>query len=123
MKSLRSPIALILTSPLVSSQIPLPYDAPKPLSPEQSAAAFKLPEGFRMEVIASEPGDSNGRYYAGRNTTAWQARETSAKAPLQWDTVTLDLWADMGSFSLTGIAPTAMGGDAWFDRMALLRQR
>ncbi|MDA0350506.1 MAG: hypothetical protein O3C20_24265, partial [Verrucomicrobia bacterium] len=37
------------------AQIPPPVDAPKPLSPEQSAAAFKLPEGFRMEVIASEP--------------------------------------------------------------------
>lgn len=39
----------------VLAQIPPPTDAPKPLTPEQSAAAFKLPEGFRMEIIASEP--------------------------------------------------------------------
>ena len=39
----------------VSAQIPAPTDAPKPRTPEQSAAAFKLPAGFRMEVIASEP--------------------------------------------------------------------
>ena len=38
-----------------SAQIPAPTDAPKPRTPEQSAAAFKLPPGFRMEVVASEP--------------------------------------------------------------------
>ncbi len=37
------------------TEIPRPDDAPKPLTPEQSAAAFKLPDGFRMEVVASEP--------------------------------------------------------------------
>lgn len=45
----------LLAANLVSAQIPTPTDAPKPMSPEQSAAAFKLPEGFRMEVVASEP--------------------------------------------------------------------
>ena len=65
--------------------------------------------------------DANGRYYAGRNTTSWQARQTSATAPREWDTVTLDLWKDMGNFTLTGFAPTALGGDAWFDRIELMR--
>ena len=37
------------------AQIPKPTDAPGPMTPEQSAAAFKLPAGFRMEVVASEP--------------------------------------------------------------------
>jgi hypothetical protein len=37
------------------ADIPKPDDAPRPRSPEESAAAFKLPEGFRMEVVASEP--------------------------------------------------------------------
>src|SRR6266498_2513017 len=37
------------------AQIPKPTAAPKPMTPEQSAAAFKLPDGFRMEVVASEP--------------------------------------------------------------------
>lgn len=62
-----------------------------------------------------------GRYYAGNNTTKWQARQTSEVAPREWDTVTLDLWKDMGVFTLTGLAPTALGGDAWFDRIELLR--
>ena len=35
--------------------IPKPDDAPKPMSPEESATAFQLPDGFRMEVVASEP--------------------------------------------------------------------
>jgi putative membrane-bound dehydrogenase-like protein len=65
--------------------------------------------------------DRNGRYHAGRNTTNWQSRETSPTPPREWDTVTVDLWKDMGAFTLTGLAPTAMGGDAWFDRIELLR--
>ena len=35
--------------------------------------------------------------------------------------VTLDLWKDNGAFTLTGIAPTAIGGVALFDRIELLR--
>mgnify|MGYP001576012151 FL=1 len=46
---------LLATAPIASAQIPPPTDAPKPRTPEESAAAFKLPAGFRMEVIASEP--------------------------------------------------------------------
>ena len=65
--------------------------------------------------------DPNGRYYAGRNTTAWQAREVSPRAPREWETITVDLWKDMGTFTFTGLGPTAMGGDAWFDRIELLR--
>ena len=30
-------------------------DAPKPLSPDESARLFKVPEGFRIELVASEP--------------------------------------------------------------------
>jgi putative membrane-bound dehydrogenase-like protein len=37
------------------AQIPQPTDAPKPLTPEQTAASYRLPPGFRLEVVASEP--------------------------------------------------------------------
>ena len=81
--------------------------------------------GVMVELASSgrwpKAEDQNGRYYAGRNTTNWQARQASPTAPREWDTVTLDLWKDMGAFTLTGLAPTAMGGDAWFDRIELLR--
>ena len=81
--------------------------------------------GVMVELARSgqwpKAADANGRYFAGRNTTSWQARQTSPAAPREWDTVTFDLWKDMGAFTLTGIAPTAMGGDAWFDRIELLR--
>src|SRR5437879_8182968 len=46
---------LLLVGAVAPAQIPAPIDAPKPMTPEQSAAAFKLPDGFRMEVVASEP--------------------------------------------------------------------
>jgi len=81
--------------------------------------------GVMVELASSgrwpKAEDQNGRYFAGQNTTKWQARQTSPTAPREWDTVTLDLWKDMGAFTLTGLAPTAMGGDAWFDRIELLR--
>ena len=48
-------VAVLCTAPLSPAQIPKPTDAPQALTPEQSAAAFTLPKGFRMEVIASEP--------------------------------------------------------------------
>ncbi len=47
--------AMVIATELAFAQIPKPTDAPRPLTPEQSAASFKLPDGFRMEVVASEP--------------------------------------------------------------------
>ncbi|MBL7040117.1 MAG: c-type cytochrome [Pirellulaceae bacterium] len=61
------------------------------------------------------------RYYSGKNTTGWAACQVSSEAPKEWTTVTCDLWKDFGSFTLTGIAPTAIGGEAIFDRIELLR--
>ena len=61
------------------------------------------------------------RYYSGKNKTNWQATEISPDVPYQWTTVTRDLWKDYGDFTLTGIAPTAMGGEALFDHIQLLR--
>jgi putative membrane-bound dehydrogenase-like protein len=60
------------------------------------------------------------RYFAGKNTTEWAAREVSPQAPENWRVVTVDLWKDNGSFTLTGIAPTALGGTALFDHLELL---
>lgn len=47
--------SFILSAALPGAEIPKPVDAPKPLSPKESAAAFKLPEGFRVDVVANEP--------------------------------------------------------------------
>ena len=38
-----------------AAEIPRPTDAPPARSPADAAAAFQLPPGFRMEVVASEP--------------------------------------------------------------------
>ena len=61
------------------------------------------------------------RYYSGKNTTGWAAVEISSQPPGEWTVVTRDLWKDFGDFTLTGIAPTAIGGKAWFDKIQLLR--
>ena len=55
MKSILASLGLFLAAQLCFAQIPKPTDAPKPMTPDESAAAFKLPEGFRMEAVASEP--------------------------------------------------------------------
>src|SRR3989442_1651810 len=46
--------AMLFATNLALAQIPKPTDAPKPMTPDQSAAAFKLPDGFRRGVGASE---------------------------------------------------------------------
>ena len=63
------------------------------------------------------------RYCAGRNTTGWQSVEVSPTPPTDWTMVTRDLWRDFGEFTLTGLAPTAMGGPALFDTIELLHSR
>ena len=37
------------------SEIKKAADAPQPLSPKESAKHIRLPEGFRIELVASEP--------------------------------------------------------------------
>lgn len=59
------------------------------------------------------------RYFSGQNSSGWAATEVSSIVPTQWTVVTVDLWKDFGEFTLTGIAPTAMGGPALFDRIEL----
>ena len=61
------------------------------------------------------------RYYSGKNSTKWKAREIESMAPTEWTEVTIDLWQESGDFALTGIAPTALGGNVQFDRIELLR--
>jgi len=61
-------LAFAATATFAMAQIPQPADAPKARTPEESAAAFKLPEGFRMEVVASEP------LIASPSAVAWDER-------------------------------------------------
>ena len=67
------------------------------------------------------PDSPERRYYSGKNTTEWQATLVSKKLPTEWTVITQDLWKDFGDLTLTGIAPTALGGPVWFDRIELLR--
>ena len=60
------------------------------------------------------------RFYSGTNSTGWQATEVADQPPREWVVVTRDLWQEFGAMRLTGIAPTAMGGDAFFARIELL---
>ena len=117
-----------ITGPNLAQPVELPRSdfriradgsAIEPVSGSTGTFGFAMTEaGDRFTRSTGEP----SRYFAGRNTTPWQARETGSRPPREWDTVTVDLWKDMGAFTLTGLAPTAMGGDAWFDRIELLRQ-
>ncbi len=61
------------------------------------------------------------RYFAGKNLTGWEGVEVASSRPEEWTIITRDLWKDFGDFTLTGFAPTAMGGPALFDRVELLR--
>ena len=48
-------LLLVTSAGLALAEIPKPTDAPKPLSPAESAKKFRLPAGFRMDLIAAEP--------------------------------------------------------------------
>ena len=65
---------------------------------------------------------SDFRYFAGENASGWQATRTSTEVPKEWQMVTRDLWQDFGDCTITGIAPTAMGGPALFDAIELSRE-
>ena len=58
----------VLCSLPCRGEIPKPTDAPLPRSPEESARSFHLPEGFGMEVVASEP------LIASPSSVAWDER-------------------------------------------------
>ena len=103
---------------------------------EPRARRVPLP-AIRLEVVR-RPGrdDRTGRSTAtGRPRTNRSGGTTAARTPpagppcrsrpkrrSEWVVVTRDLWKDFGDFTLTGIAPTAIGGDALFDRIELLRE-
>jgi putative heme-binding domain-containing protein len=82
-------------------------------------------EGVMIELAGNgdwpPPDKPLWRYYSGKNTTGWQAVQLDGKVPTDWVIVTRDLWKDFGEFTVTGIAPTALGGEALFDHIELLR--
>jgi putative membrane-bound dehydrogenase-like protein len=82
-------------------------------------------DGVMIELAAGglwpKANQSNRRYFSGKNTSGWKAVQVAADPPRDWTVVTVDLWKDCGNFTLTGFAPTAMGGPALFDKIELLR--
>jgi hypothetical protein len=89
--------------------------------------AWKSPRGKGVMIeLAGDgrwppAGKPQWRYFSGENLTGWSAVQVSPNVPREWVVVTRDLWKDFGEFTLTGIAPTAIGGEALFDRFELLR--
>ena len=85
----------------------------------------KRGEGSVMVELASngnwpDAKVAKGRYFAGTNSTGWAAIPVAPVAPTDWTVVTVDLWKDIGEFTLTGIAPTCdLGQEAFFDSILL----
>lgn len=48
-------LGLVMIATPLGAEIPKPDDAPQPKAPAESKKCFKLPEGFRIDLIASEP--------------------------------------------------------------------
>jgi putative heme-binding domain-containing protein len=83
-------------------------------------------DGVMLELAANgqwpKPEDARRRFFSGKNTTEWNARQVNAMVPTEWREEVIDLWKECGPFTLTGLAPTAMGGPAFFDRIQLLQE-
>jgi putative membrane-bound dehydrogenase-like protein len=88
--------------------------------------AWKSPGGTGVMLELADngawpgAGEARGRYYSGANSTGWKAVRVAKAVPRDWVVVTRDLWKECGPLRLTGLAPTAMGGDAFFARIELL---
>ena len=88
--------------------------------------AWKAPgaTGLMLELANDgawpSAGEDRQRFYSGTNTTGWNAVRVSEQVPRDWVIVTRDLWKEFGMMRLTGLAPTAMNGDAFFARIELL---
>ena len=91
--------------------------------------AWKAPEanGIMLEIANDgewpDPNNGKGRYFSGKNTSDWKATRLKQSTPKKWTIVIRDLWKDFGNLTLTGIAPTALGGPAWFDQIELHRTK
>ena len=89
------------------------------------AMKTRTAKGIMIEFAADgvfPPEDKPIRtYYAGENSTGWVSNELAKDVPTDWQTFTIDLWADNGDFTLTGVAFTPMGAIASYDRLELLR--
>ena len=101
-------------------------EQPKPGEHRYMRLAWKKRgEGSVMIELASngnwpDAKVAKGRYFAGANSTGWAAVSVASIAPTDWTVVTLDLWKDIGEFTLTGIAPTCdRGEEAFFDSILL----
>lgn len=91
--------------------------------------AWKSPKGDGVLIELADNGNwpaaasPKRRYFSGKNTTPWEGTQVAAESPSDWAVVTRDMWQDFGDFTLTGIAPTAMGGPVWFDQIELLQEK
>jgi putative membrane-bound dehydrogenase-like protein len=101
----------------------------KPVSGEYRylRLAWKTPEGDGVLLELADkgqwpaPDEARRRIYSGKNTMPWKALQVAKEPPRDWVVVTVDLWKEFGELTLTGLAPTAMGGPAFFDRIELLQ--
>ena len=55
MRTLFALVSFLVVARIAAAQITRPDDAPRPLSPVESAKHFRLPAGFSLELVASEP--------------------------------------------------------------------
>jgi hypothetical protein len=84
---------------------------------------WRKPKGGVMVQFAFS-GTWSLRYHSGPNTLNWNPSiEVDDETPEEWVTVTRDLWADTGDARMTGIALTAMAGQAYFDGIYLARKK
>jgi len=83
--------------------------------------AWKKVGGTGIMVQLAHDGHWAKRYHSGPNTVTWESKPLAPEPPKEWTVVTRDLFADWGAFTVTGIALTAMDGEALFDQIHLGR--
>lgn len=82
-------------------------------------AMFEVARDGEWPPAQADP-PPGGRYVAGPNATGLDAIVVGETAPEEWAVVTLDLWQDLGEFTMTGLSLMAAGsGETLFDTFLL----
>jgi len=75
--------------------------------------------GVVTQPCVEPPAPGTRRYIAGKNMTGWSGICLSDEIPEDWEVVIRDLFADFGSFTMTGIALTPFDNVGLYDSIYL----
>ena len=112
----------IVENPQAANEVRWIMFAWKKIGPDGIMMQFATPDGWGINVQPEVmPPSPVFRYFSGTNFSAWSGVRTGWHAPPGWQLVIRDLYADFGSFTMTGIALTPYNGVGLYDSIYIAK--